>query len=189
MGRFSTEVIQAFKRKVCHACEKLGLGNICLSSAKGRINLPYFLGIPYKLVTIFALKSSYTKEMSIFDILFIRSPKVSLKFLQSFISVIHSWRAHLHNRWNGRPLRIMAAILILIWFQVIIKFMSFSLLGNFFFLLIFFFFPIQPGPLRWDFNSFFSLTLTDSYLPCFENVKTPRSTKYPMEIWVPLRAS
>lgn len=66
--------------------KKLGLGNICLSSAKGRINLPYFLGIPYKLVTFFALKSSYTKEMSIFDILFIRSPKVSLKFLQSFIS-------------------------------------------------------------------------------------------------------
>lgn len=84
--------------------------------------------------------------MSIFDILFIRSLKVSLKFLQSFISVIHSWRVHLHNRWNGRPRRIMAAILILIWFQVIIKFISCSLLGNFFFILIFFSGLVSAAP-------------------------------------------
>lgn len=159
MGRFSTEVVWAFERKLCHAYEKHGLGHICLSSAKDRINLLYFLGIPYKLVTFFALKCSYTKEMSIFDILFIRSPKVSLKFLQSFISEIHSWRAHLHNRWNGRPLRIMAAILILIWFQVIIKCISLSLLGNFFFLLISFS-PMQTSALQWDFNPDFSLTKT-----------------------------
>lgn len=80
----STEVTWAFERGVSCGYEKLWLGNICLNPAKDRINLPYFPGVTYKPVTVFALKSSYTKEMSIFWYFIHKIPQGVIEILSVF---------------------------------------------------------------------------------------------------------